>query len=133
VVGGMALIMLVKSRHVERVLNRGLTKWLKRWTSLDVRDYVAALHLDQGYAVTELKVEPGDWLAGKTVSQTKLAQEGVLILGIRRVSGEYIGIASGSETIHAGDVLVLYGQLARLSDLDQRKGDESPRSQISSN
>lgn len=130
VIGIAALIMLAKNRHIERMLNRILATAIKRWTALDVRDYVATLHLDRGYAVTEMKVEPGDWLAGKTVSESQLSQEGVLILGIRRENGEYIGIARGNETIHAGDVLVLYGQLERLSELDQRKGSESPAKSI---
>ena len=108
------------SHFVERNLNRIIAWGLKKWTRLDVQDYVAILHLQNEFAVWEMKVEPNDWLTGKSLIDAGLSREGVLILGIQRKDGNYIGAPQGISRIHAGDVLVMYGPLLRLEELDQR-------------
>ncbi len=73
----------------------------------------------------ELKVEDGDWLAGRSLVELKLSGEGVLVLGINRSGGKYIGAPKGTARINAGDVLILYGRANCLKNLDQRcRGDE---------
>ncbi|OGV40083.1 MAG: potassium transporter TrkA [Lentisphaerae bacterium GWF2_45_14] len=120
-VGGLAaLTILARSRWAERRLNKWLAWALKRWTDLDVRDYVSLLQLQNGYAVTEMLVKSNDWLEGKTLQDAALSHEGVLILAILRQDGEYIGTPRAADTIHAKDVLVLYGLIERLRELDQR-------------
>ena len=44
----------------------------------------------------------------------------MLVLGINRTSGKYIGAPKGSARIRAGDVLILYGRANCLENLDQR-------------
>jgi uncharacterized protein with PhoU and TrkA domain len=102
-------------------MNRFIAWVLRRWGKLQVRDYVAILQLQKGYAVTELLVEPQDWLAGSTLLELKLPQEGVLVLGIRREEGVYLGTPTADMEIHAGDTLVLYGPIHRIEELDQRR------------
>jgi uncharacterized protein with PhoU and TrkA domain len=110
-----------RSRLIERHLNRVIAWGLKRWGNLTVRDHVAILQLEKGYAVSELVVEPQDWLAGNTLMELKLPQEGVLVLGIRREEGTYLGTPTGDMEVRAGDVLVLYGPIHRIEELDQRR------------
>ena len=118
--GGIAvLIMLSVNRRVEYYMNRWIAHGLKKWTRLEITDYVAVLQLQNGYAVGELKIEPGDWLAGKTLSETALSKEGVLVLGIQR-QDSYIGAPRAGNRIQAGDVLILYASAARIAELDQR-------------
>ena len=51
----------------------------------------------------------------------RLPDEGVLVLGIRREEGTYLGTPTAQMEIHAGDVLVLYGPIHRIEELDQRR------------
>jgi hypothetical protein len=118
--GLTGLAVLATSRYVEKYLNIWLNWGLKKWTNLDVRDYVSLLQLQNGYAVTEMIVESGDWLDGKTLKQAALSQEGILILGIQRHHGPYSGTPHATDMIHAGDTLVLYSLLDHLKELDQR-------------
>jgi hypothetical protein len=121
---GAGLIMIAYAAHsrwIERHLNRVLALFLKRWTDLDVRDYVALLQLQNGFAVTEMLVDAGDWLEGKTLATADLSHEGILVLGIQRAGGDYIGAPRAEDPIHAGDTLVLYGWVDRLREIDQRK------------
>lgn len=135
VAGLVVLWMLATSRWVERQLNKFISWALRRFTDIDVRDYVAILNLQQGYAVTETLVEKRDWWAGKTLLELSLPNEGVLILGIQRASPNvYIGAPTANTMIHADDTLVLYGPIERLEELDRRragrKGDEAHREAV---
>ncbi|MDA1014230.1 MAG: TrkA C-terminal domain-containing protein [Planctomycetota bacterium] len=120
--GVLGLWLLSRSRFIERHLNRLLAWGLRRWGQLQVRDYVAILQLQHGYAVTDLVVEPQDWLADRTLIELRLPAEGVLVLGIQRGKGVYLGTPTGETEVHAGDSLVLYGPIHRIEELDQRRG-----------
>ena len=128
-VGLLLLWLAATNRYLERHTNRMISWGLRHWGSFQVRDYVAILQLEGGYAVSELLVEPNDWLAAKTLIELRLPQEGVLVLGIQRAEGTYLGTPTGDMEIHAGDTLILYGLVERIEELDQRrrgkKGDEA--------
>jgi len=115
------LWFLAISHFVERNLNRIIAWGLNKWTRLEVQDYVAILHLQNEFAVWEMNVEPTDWLAGKSLLEAGLSREGVLILGIQRKNGFYIGAPQGISRINPGDVLVMYGPMSRLHELGIRQ------------
>jgi hypothetical protein len=120
--GGLVLLwMAATNRYLERHLNRAIAWALQRWGNLELRDYVAILQLEGDYAVSELLVEPNDWLADKSLIELKLPEEGVLVLGIRRKEGAFLGTPTGDMQVHAGDTLTLYGPVDRIEDLDQRR------------
>ena len=119
---GLAVLwMLATSQWIERQMNRPISYALRRFSRLDVRDYVSLLELSRGFAVTELLVEPGDWIANKTLIELGLAREGVLVLGIRRHNGTYIGAPSGQCQVNADDTLIIYGQEQQVDELDSRR------------
>jgi hypothetical protein len=120
IVGLVGLLWLAKTRWFDRGLQRIIRRLLQRYTDLDVRDYAGLLHVHGRYAVSELHVESGDWLAGQTLAQLALAQEGVLVLGVERYDGTYEGAPKGETLVHPGDVMVIYGPGERLEDLDRR-------------
>lgn len=131
---GLGLLMLwfVSTRKwVDRFIARWIEQALIKWTRLDVRDYVSLLHLKDGYVVLELLVNEGDWIAGKSLTESKLASEGILVLGIRHKNGQYLGSPNGKSMTLAGDTLSLYGPIERLQELDIRKkgyaGDKAHR------
>ncbi len=119
--GLVVLWIAGSSRWVERNLNRAIAYGLTRWGRLEVRDYVALLQLRDGYAVTELLVERLDWLANKTLVDLRLPTEGVLVLGIQRADGSYLGAPTAETLIEVGDTVVLYGPIHRVEELDQRR------------
>ncbi len=108
-------------RWVDQQLEK-IIKWaLTRWTTIDVRDYVSLLHLADGYVVFELKVNEADWIMDKTLTEATLSAEGVLVLGIHRANGKYLGSPNGTTKVGVGDVLSVYGPAERLEELDIRK------------
>ena len=70
--------------------------------------------------MAELTVQDGDWLADRSLAELRLWDEGVLVLGVERVGGEYLGGPRGSVELRFGDTVTLYGPRETLEDLDRR-------------
>lgn len=120
-IGLLALWIAGTQKWVDDSIGTAIEWALKKWTHLDVRDYVSLLHLADGYVVLELTVAEGDWVAQKSLAEAKLSHEGVLILGIHRANGKYVGSPDGKIVVQVGDVLSVYGKIQRLEELDLRK------------
>ena len=119
--GLLVLMIIAQSKWVENQMNRCIQWALQKWTKLDTRDYVSLLQLTTDYAVTELSVSPNDWLASKTLIELRLPAEGVLVLGVKRRDGEYVGAPRAETEIRAFDSVVLYGPIGRIRELDERR------------
>jgi len=119
--GLIALRLFAGSRLVDRGLTR-LTEWaLHRFTRLNVRDYDKLLHISEDFAVAEIEPEPGSWLVGRPLSDLKLREEGVMILGIHRKGRPYLGVPISSTIIQEGDRLVSYGEDDSIVELAERR------------
>ena len=122
VVGLAAIVWAATSKPLDLALQPVITRLLRRYTDIDTRDYARLLHVAGEYSVSELAVEQQDWLADEDLATLRLADEGVLVLGVQRADGEtYVGAPKGWTTVHAGDVLILYGHTDRLRDIDERR------------
>lgn len=119
--GLTALWALAHSRWVDQQLSQLITWALKRWTELEIRDYAELLHLSGDYAVAELSVEPDDWLARRRLVDLKLTDEGVLVLGVEKPGGEYLGTPRGNYEFSPEDNILLYGPRHILANLDERR------------
>lgn len=123
-VAGVAMIwLLASSKYLNEGLERLISWALRRFTSLDVRDYASLLQLTGNYAITELAVKQDDWLADKQLAQCSLPEEGATVLGILRDDGTRVGAPKSSTKVYAGDTLILYGSEESLRTLDQRSAD----------
>lgn len=121
-VAGLTCVWTVAhSQWVDRRLSLLITWALKRWTDLEVRDYAELLHLSGDYSVVELLVEPDDWLAHRTLVDLKLTDEGVLVLGVEKPDGKFVGAPRGKYELVPDDNLLLYGTRSVLSNLDERR------------
>lgn len=119
---GLVVMWIVfSSRWVERHMNRVIAWALKEFTDLDVRDYVSLLELSRGYAITEMLVDPGDWLADNGLASLRLSDEGILVLSIRTRDGKFHGTPRGEDIIRVGDTLILYGDIEDIKKLDRRR------------
>lgn len=119
--GLFGLYLFALSKWLDEKMSQFIQWALKKYSRLDLNDYLALLHLRQGYSVLEVKVHEGEWLNGSDLATLKLAREGVLVLGIRKPDGTYIGVPKGTSKVEAGDVLTLYGKLDRLEEINHRQ------------
>lgn len=118
--GVIALWLIAASQWVDRQLSKIISHALSRYTNLEVRDYASLLHLAGEYKVSELHVEEEGWLVDRNLRELKLRDEGLLVLGIERNSGEFIGAPNGDTRVEVGDKVIIYGRDSTVAELSQR-------------
>ncbi|MAF78994.1 MAG: potassium transporter TrkA [Halobacteriovoraceae bacterium] len=119
--GIVGIWTMASSAIVEKYLSIFVEKFLKRYTSLEIKDYASLLHLQGNYRISEQAVTKDMWICDKKLKEIKLWKEGILLLGIKRADGEFIGAPMVANTIHEGDELILYGHLDKLRQLAERE------------
>jgi TrkA family protein len=133
-VGVVMLWLAASSRWLARRMERAILWALRRWTTVEVRDYVSLLRLSGDFAVSEVSVSDGDWVVGRTLAELDLHSEGITILGIQKRPGQYEGVPTGSSMISAGDTLLVYGRTQAIQSLDVRRqgvdGDQRHRQAV---
>jgi hypothetical protein len=120
--GGLAaLLALAMSKRMDHFLSRAVLWALRRFTSLNVRDYAALLHLSGEYAIGEIYVQKDDWMASRSLRSLKMASEGVVVLSVTRADGTFVGAPKPETKLRPGDMLVVYGRTPRIQALDERR------------
>ncbi len=119
--GIFILILISRSRWIEKHLEKLIEQALKKYTELDVKDYASILHLSGQYAIHELYVHETDWLSDSHLQELRLTDEGVLVLGISHKNGTFTGTPNKNTVIKASDTLILYGRESNIARLDERR------------
>ena len=118
---GLALVwLLARSQLASRFLERLIERALHRFTDLDTRDYIGLLRLADHWVVAELEVEEDDWMCNTPLEDLALPDEGILVLGIERHDGRWVGAPAGTTILHPKDTAVLYGNQDAIDRLDHR-------------
>ena len=121
---GLAVLWFAsRSRWIYRRLSRLIDILISRYTYLDTRDYASLMHLAADYSLVEMEVETGDWIEDKTLEESEVAAEGIIVLGVKRADGTYLGAPCGTTKVCAGDILMIYGRVGAIEMLDQRRKD----------
>lgn len=119
---GLAVLWLVStSDWVDRHLSNLVSRLLARHTDLNVRDYASLMQLSGDYRLVDLQLGEDDWLAGKTLGESRIAEEGLVVLAIHRSDETFLGTPQGDTRLEAGDRLVVYGRVEALQELDERR------------
>ncbi|WFO76367.1 TrkA C-terminal domain-containing protein [Desulfurococcaceae archaeon MEX13E-LK6-19] len=122
-VGLFGLYLFSRSKLVDRGLSWVIEKALEKFTNLKLYDYEQLLGLSRGYAIAQFRVREHSWLHGKKLRELRLADEGVLVLGIYRKLDDkevFIGAPRGDTVILENDVLICYGHEETLRNLTKR-------------
>ncbi|MFT5050607.1 MAG: hypothetical protein ACI8QZ_002009 [Chlamydiales bacterium] len=127
-VGALALGIVViwltfRTRAFERVLNTIITTALEHTSELHIVDYEEVLKLNKGYAVAQVTIDQGSWLAERSLRQMELAAEGLLVLSILRSNGSTLATPSSSARLEVGDRIMCYGRSDVLSNIGARTDD----------
>jgi hypothetical protein len=132
--GIVGLWLFAASAWVDRRITRATMWALDRYTTIDARDYASLLQLGGDYVITELFVAADHWLADRSLADLDLRREGIMVLGVVRPGGEYLGVPTRDTQLLVGDTLVLYSRTGQLAELDARRrgtaGDEARRSAV---
>lgn len=121
------MIVLMHTKVANRLIEAGTKAALRRFTHLDTRDFSSLMRFEADYAVTELKAREGEWFVDRPLSELHLTKEGVVILGVHRVDGSFLGAPTGDTIIHVGDEILAYGRTGQLAELATRTVEEGDR------
>lgn len=124
IVGLIVVGLIARSDPFERWMTKTIAKMVHRFTDLELRDYHHLMQLSNEYAITELYVTEGEWMAERSLIELELPDEGVLVLAVQRSDGGFVGAPRGNTKVHVGDTLILYGRASVLSDLAVRPQSE---------
>jgi hypothetical protein len=121
--GLVVFALLVRSRPIERGMHRVMRWLLARVSAARPIDYARLLDLGGDYVVDTYAVDEGDWTAGCDLAELALFEEGIVVLGVHRAGGHYVGVPRGETQIEPGDILVLYGREDDIRQLRKRRRD----------
>lgn len=120
--GGVFILFLVARSHwVDRLIQFFIERALKRWTHLNVQDYESLLNLSGEYSVFQYQIHENSWLADRTLETLQIINEGVLVLGVKRFDGYYVGAPQRDTMLYKEDEVVFYGKERVIRDLTKRK------------
>lgn len=108
--GGLVVLWItIRLKPLEPLIDRAIAYSLERWTELQIIDYEGLLNLNKGYSVFTLPVHEDSRMAGKSLAERALANEGILILSSTRENGFVIGTPASRTLLPPGDRLLIYG------------------------
>jgi uncharacterized transporter YbjL len=132
--GLVLLLILTKTKLIEKLFTRIVQRLLKKWTRIYVNDYDSLLNLSAEFEVTKFTVPATSWFANREISDLKLTDEAVLILAVRRADGYFIGTPKSSTIIYEGDQVIMCGREPQLRRITVRpagkEGDEEHQKEI---
>lgn len=119
-VGLSLLYLAARSNRLDRLLTPLISRLLDRWTGIRTRDFSRLMNVMEDYEIAEVDVRENDWMKGGKLEDLRLAEEGILALGIIREDGTYIGVPRGRYEIQDRDRLVVYGRTGRIAEVSRR-------------
>jgi uncharacterized protein with PhoU and TrkA domain len=119
--GLLVLYLISRSRLLDRGLRRIVERALRNSKLVRVADYENLLNFAGEYEVIESQVHADSWLADRTLQELELGEEGILMLGIRRTDGYFVGTPNGSSLVSPGDRVIMYGRDEALREISERK------------
>lgn len=109
---GLFFNLKVVSEPFDRFLRRSLQKaGLTR-----ILDYDYLLNLQDGYCIFDGEIKSNHPWAGQKLWELRPADQGVLVLGIYRADGQFVGAPKKDTEVRGGDILLVYG---RDKDINQ--------------
>lgn len=115
--GALLLAFIAHLKPVRRLIDYSVAATLSRAGVLHPADYELLLRIQAGYCVSEVEIEADHWLVGSDLRHCGLSEVGLLVLGIARSDGTFIGAPNAATNILAGDVLTVYGRETQVHTL----------------
>lgn len=129
-VGLVIIYFFARSKLIDKGMRWVIKIALEKLSSIRIYDYEQLLGLSRGYSIGEFTIKDKSWLENKKIKDCKLADEGIIILGLYRKIGskeKFIGAPYGETRLKLGDKLICYGPEEAIRNLSQRlrgkKGD----------
>ncbi|MDA0811719.1 MAG: TrkA C-terminal domain-containing protein [Verrucomicrobia bacterium] len=119
--GAILIYVLSRIGLLNRALDHVIRISLERAGVVHALDYELLLRVRDGYAISEMEIEPDCRLAGLTLRQSRPADLGIIVLGINKADGSFKGAPGPEDLIEVGDVTVMYGRDKDVAEVRARQ------------
>ena len=102
----------------------GAVKMARFMISPSIEDFLEITG-DQGgdLELAEVQIDADSRYVGSALAESDLRQQGVMVIGIRRMSGEHLLAPKGDTIIEAGDRLFVFGTAAAVNSITSEMDD----------
>jgi len=122
ILGGLLVLFILASiGPVKNGLTRLLEFLLTRLGTVRVRDYEGLLRVDKGFSISIVVVEEWSWMAGRSLGELRLTDEGVIMLNLTRPDGRSLATPVATTLVQNGDKILVYGLEEDLAALSSRR------------
>ncbi len=132
--GSLAIFLLTRIPLFDKAVSWFVQRTIGKNTRLYRKDYDSLLFLAKDYEIVKMQARIGSWLCDRPLKDLRLSEEGVLVIGVRRSDGYFIGSPRGDTVLYAGDEVILYGREELLIQIFERplgtEGDEAHRENV---
>jgi len=107
--GAATFYFLANTNFIRKPMDVVMRYTLKRAGVVRALDYETLLNVHHGYCVSDFSIEPNHSLAGKALFESRPNDYGIVILGVSKPDGTFIGTPNKNEIIEPGDIIMVYG------------------------
>ena len=132
VIGAASLFAVTRLRFVKKMVDFTIDLSLRHSKVLRVHDYELLLRVGSGYCLSHVHISSKGDLVGKTLAESRPSDDGIIILGIERPSGSYIGAPGPKDTLELGDIITVYGLETKIFQLIKEQETTFPSGSASS-
>ena len=109
VVGALIFWLFARSKIVNSAMEWSIRFALNKSSAVRSMDYEPLLKVESGYCIAEFEVLADNTLAGRTIAESHPTDIGIVILGISKAEGKFIGAPGPKDRIEVGNAVTVYG------------------------
>ncbi len=105
----IVLYMILRTEFIDRKISTYIKNLLKKYANVDANDYADLLRVKQDYAIAEVMLHDDSKVANKKIQDCGLSKDRILVIGITKANGHFIGSPKGTDLMEVGDHIIMYG------------------------
>ena len=108
-IGVVVLYVLANTGFIRRPMDAVMKFSLERAGVVRALDYELLLNIEHGYCVSDFTIASKHPFVGKALYESRPNDQGIVILGITKTDGSFIGTPHKDEVLEQGDMVMVYG------------------------
>lgn len=105
----LVLYVLASTSYIRRPMDALMRYSLERAGVARALDYELLLNVEHGYCVSDFKIGKNHPFEGKALCESRPNDQGIVVLGITKPNGSFLGTPNKDVVLEAGDTLMVYG------------------------
>lgn len=105
----LVLYVLASTSYIRRPMDALMRYSLERAGVARALDYELLLNVEHGYCVSDFKIGAKHPFEGKALYESRPNDQGIVVLGITKPNGTFLGTPGKDVVLEAGDTLMVYG------------------------